>query len=145
MTKNDRGSKPAPIVVDGSNIAYLETTGDGKPTVEAIEQVRKRLEGMGYRPIIIVDAALWHQVDDPDRLNDLINKGIIHQAPAGTDADVFVLESARREHTKIVTDDRYRDHAHRFPNPDEMRSPVMIVDGLVEFYDLQPVGNRAPS
>lgn len=140
MAKSDRGHKEAPIVVDGSNIAYLETTRDGKPRVDAIERVRKRLEELGYRPIVIVDAALWHQVDDPDGLNALIDKGVVHQAPAGTDADVFVLETARREHAKIVTDDRYRDHTDRFPHPDDMRSPVMIIDGLVEFYDLQPAG-----
>ena len=140
MAKSDQGHRGAPIVVDGSNIAYLETTSNGKPTVRAVERVRERLKQMGYRPIIIVDAALWHQVDDPDRLNALIDKGVILQAPAGTDADVFVLETARREHTKIVTDDRYRDHADRYPRPEELRSPVMIVDGLVEFYDLQPAG-----
>jgi hypothetical protein len=134
----DRQKKP-PIVVDGSNIAYLQTS-DGKPTVDAIERVRGELEKMGYRPIVIVDAALWHHVDDPDRLNSLIDEGVINQAPAGTDADVFLLETARREHSKIVTDDRYRDHQDRFPDPDSLRSPVMIVDGLVEFYDLKPAG-----
>lgn len=135
-----QGHKATPIVVDGSNVAYLQTTSEGKPTVGAIESVRQRLEEMGYRPIEIVDAALWHQVVEPDRLNALINKGVIQQAPAGTDADVFVLETAQRENTKIVTDDRYRDHADRFPHPEALRSPVMIVDGLVEFYDLQPLG-----
>ena len=135
-----QGRKATPIVVDGSNVAYLQTTSEGKPTVGAIESVRQRLEEMGYRPIEIVDAALWHQVVEPDRLNALINEGVIQQAPAGTDADVFVLETAQRENTKIVTDDRYRDHADRFPHPEALRSPVMIVDGLVEFYDLQPLG-----
>jgi hypothetical protein len=140
MEKDGHDPQGKPIVVDGSNIAYLETTKEGKPRVDAIVRVQTRLEEMGYRPIIIVDAALWHQVDDPDRLNDLIDKGIVNQAPAGTDADVFVLETAQREHSKIVTDDRYRDHADRFPHPDALRSPVMIVDGLVEFYDLKPAG-----
>jgi hypothetical protein len=137
MTKDGHSNK-TPIVVDGSNIAYLETTKTGKPRVEAIEKVRARLTEMGYRPLVIVDAALWHQVDDPDRLNRLIDQGVINQAPAGTDADVFVLETARRENTRVVTDDQYRDLAKRFPDHAERRSPVMIVDGLVEFYDLQP-------
>lgn len=137
MTKDGKQGKK-PIVVDGSNIAYLETTKDGKPRVEAIEKVRSQLEEMGYRPVVIIDAALWHQVDDPDRLNRLIDQGVINQAPAGTDADVFVLETARREDAKIVTDDQYRDLTERFPDHEKRRSPVMIVDGLVEFYDLQP-------
>jgi hypothetical protein len=64
---------------------------------------------------------------------------VINQAPAGTDADFFVLETARREDARIVTDDRYQDYADRFPHSDERRTPVMIVDGMVEFYDLQPV------
>lgn len=130
-----------PIVVDGSNIAYLETTKDGKPTVDAIEKVRGQLETMGYRPIVIVDAALWHQVDDRDRLNKLIDEGVVNQAPAGTDADYFVLETARRENARIVTDDRYRNYADRFPSSEERRTPVMIVDGMVEFYNLKPVGS----
>lgn len=128
-----------PIVMDGSNIAYLETSRGGKPRVDAIERVRHSLIDMGYRPIVIVDAALWHQVDDPERLNHLIDTGVINQAPAGTDADVFLLETAKREDARIVTDDRYKDHEARFPEAEARRTPVMIVDGLVEFYDLPPV------
>jgi Zc3h12a-like ribonuclease protein len=139
MSRGQEGLTP--IVVDGSNIAYLETTKDGKPRVDAIERVRGQLETMGYRPIVIVDAALWHQVDDRDRLNKMIDEGVINQAPAGTDADYFVLETARRENARIVTDDRYRSYADRFPDSEERRTPVMIVDGMVEFYNLKPAGS----
>ena len=126
-----------PIVVDGSNIAYLEPDTDGKPSVDAIDKVRRRLIDLGYRPIVIVDAALYHEVKNSRKLDHLVNDGSILQAPAGTDADYFVLKTAELENARIVSDDLYRDYQREFPDAITRRVPVMIVDGNVEFYHLE--------
>jgi hypothetical protein len=138
MSKQTHGEPP--IVVDGSNIAFLEKTPEGKPMLRALLSVRDTLQEMGYRPVIIIDASLQHRIDEREEMEKLIEAGEINQAPADTDADVFVLKTACDLHARIVTDDQYRDHKKRFEGVGEKRAPVMIVNGLVEFYDLQPAG-----
>jgi hypothetical protein len=127
-----------PIVVDGANVAYEDKTRDGRPKLENILAVRQQLVQLGYRPIVIVDAALWHTIDQSKRLDQLIQEGEILQAPADTDADYFVLKTAELENAKIVTNDLYADHRAEFPDVQERRVPLMIVDGMVELYQLEP-------
>ena len=123
-----------PVVVDGSNVAFEEVTAEGKPRVANLVAVRRELERLGYRPIIIVDAAFRHQVDDPRQLEALIDDQIVRQAPAGTDADYFVLTTAADEHAPVVSNDLYRPYEHEFRWIRERRIPLMIVDGHVELY-----------
>lgn len=141
---DEEGANPA-IVVDGSNIAYLVKTPEGKASLEALLTVRDKLREMGYRPIIIVDASLHHHIDNPRKLDQLIDSGEINQAPADTDADVFVLKTARDFGARIVTDDQYKDYRDSFEHAREKRAPVMIVDGVVEFYDLPPARGSRPA
>ncbi|HUZ01012.1 MAG TPA: hypothetical protein VMU89_11720 [Thermomicrobiaceae bacterium] len=128
-------AEPKTVVVDGSNVAYEEVTPEGKPKVANLVAVRRELERRGYRPIIIVDAAFRHQVDDPRQLEALIDDQVVRQAPAGTDADYFVLTTAADEHAAVVSNDLYRPYEHEFPWVRERRIPLMIVDGNVELYE----------
>jgi replication-associated recombination protein RarA len=130
-------------VVDGSNIAHLEKSAEGKPKLSNILAVRKRLRDLGYRPVIIVDASLYHHIDNADQLHTMIERDEIKQAPAGTDADYFVLKTAQLERARVVTNDQYNDHQASFGDVDRWRVPVMIVDGLVELYHLPRAGERA--
>ena len=128
------------IVVDGANVAYLGVNHDGTPKAANMVAVKQALEERGYDPIIIIDAALRHDIDDPDQLEGLIESGKIKQAPAGTDADFFVLETAGNEHAQIVSNDTYHDYRDRFPWINKARVPVMMVNHKVELYlpDLKP-------
>lgn len=127
-------AKRKPIIVDGANIAFEEKTADGKPKVSNLIAVRKALAELGYAPIIIVDASLIHKVDDPDQLDALIKDQAIRQAPAETDADYFVLETADHEDAKVVSNDRYQPFRGDFPWIEERRVPVMIVNGHAQIY-----------
>ena len=122
-------------VVDGANIAYLEKTQDGKPRVSNIIAVRKALEKRGFDPIVIIDASLKYEVDDPAQLEGLIDNLKVRQVPAQTDADYFVLETARNEDGLVVTNDLYAPYEDQFPWAEERRIPVMIVRGEVELYE----------
>lgn len=121
-------------LVDGSNVAFEELGEGDDPKVGNLVAMRAALEKRGYRPIILVDASLRHQVDDPQQLEAMIDEQVVLQVPAGTDADYFVLEMAQREDAIVVSNDQFRDYARRYPWIKERRVPYMIIDGDVVLY-----------
>src|SRR5688500_13088162 len=94
-------------IVDGSNVAHEDRTPDGKPQVRNLAAVREALERAGYEVRVVVDAALQHQIDDPAELDRLISQEVVLQAPAGTDADYFILEQAEAKGAIVVSNDMF--------------------------------------
>lgn len=123
------------IVVDGSNVAWEQPTKDGGPRVANIVAVDRALRERGYRPLIIIDASLRHQVDDPDQLEGLIDGGRLDQAPAGTEADYFVLLTARQHDAPIVSNDMFEDWADEFEDERRRRVPYMLVGERVQLHE----------
>ena len=120
------GEKPA--VVDGSNVAHFGETG---ASVENIGLVCDKLIEQGWDPVVITDAALRHQIDNEAAYERMVRDGTIVQAPAGTDADYFILSYARRLRAHIVSNDRFRDRERAFPEARDRIIRYMIVDGEV--------------
>src|SRR3954471_3232260 len=89
------------VLVDGSNVAH-STEGE-RAQVRNILAVRDKLIEEGLEPIIVADAALRHQVDDSAMYEKLVDEGQIRQAPAGTDADYFILSFARELNACVVS------------------------------------------
>ena len=117
------------VLVDGSNVAHAI---EGEPPhVANIIAVRDKLREEGLDPIIVADAALRHQIDDPARYEQLIEEGHVRQAPAGTDADYFILSFARELDASIVSNDRFRDRIKQFPEARERVIRFMIVQDEV--------------
>jgi hypothetical protein len=85
----------------------------------------------GNEPIIVADAALRHQIDDPQRYERMIDDGIVRQAPAGTDADYFLLSFARELDASVVSNDRFRDRIKQFPEVRDRLIRFMIVEAEV--------------
>jgi hypothetical protein len=79
----------------------------------------------------MADAALRHQIDDQKDYEDMIESGSIRQAPAGTDADYFILSFARELDADIVSNDRFRDRIKQFPEARERVIRFMIVNDEV--------------
>jgi hypothetical protein len=127
-------AKKSVAVVDGANVAYIEESKEGEPKVSNLVAVRKDLEARGYEPVIIVDASLRHQVDDPDQLEALMDDQKIHQAPAGTDADYFILQFAEQKDALVVSNDEFEQYQDQFPWIEQRRVPLMIVHGDVQLY-----------
>ncbi len=121
-------------VVDSSNVAYLQLSKDNNPMIENLQKVSGKLEKEGYKSIIIIDASLQHEVDAPELLDELENTGFLHQAPAGTDADYFIIETAERKDGVIVSNDTYDDYQEEHPWILERRIPLMIIEGEVQLY-----------
>ena len=116
-------------VVDGSNVAYA-VEGEG-PRLEHIRVVCRKLEEEGYRPVVVVDAKLRHTIDDPAGYEAMVEEGRIRQAPAGTDADYFILSFARELDARVVSNDRYRDRASAFPEVADRLIRFMVVEDEV--------------
>ena len=118
-------------IVDGSNVAH-STEGD-TPRLENIRLVVEKLREEGYEPIIVADAALRHQIDDGAKYEALVDDGTIKQAPAGTDADYFILSFARELDANVVSNDRFKDRLKAFPEARERVIRYMIVNEEVVF------------
>lgn len=119
------------VIVDGSNVAH-STEGE-RPQLENITLVCDRIEADGYEAIVVVDAALRHQIDDRSGYEKLVEDGTIKQAPAGTDADYFILSFARELEAAVVSNDRFRDREKAFPEAMDRIIRYMIVAGEVVF------------
>ena len=124
-----REGSPPLVLVDGSNVAH-SSEGD-LALLANILVVCDKLRDEGYEPVVVVDAALRHQIDDRVRYEHLVDDGTIRQAPAGTDADYFILSFARELDASIVSNDRFRDRQKSFPDAAKRLIRYMVVKGEV--------------
>jgi hypothetical protein len=124
------GDAPGSLVlVDGSNVAHSSEGEQAK--LSNIIAVTDKLREEGYEPLVLVDAALRHQIDDRVAYEGLVDSGAIRQAPAGTDADYFILSFARELDASIVSNDRFRDRRKSFPDAAKRLIKYMVVKGEV--------------
>jgi hypothetical protein len=121
-------SKPI-VLVDGSNVAH-STEGEQAQLANIIA-VRDKLSEEGLEPVVVVDAALRHQIDDRAGYERLVDQGVVRQAPAGTDADYFILSFARELDARILSNDRFRDRLKDFPDAADRLIRYMIVENEV--------------
>jgi hypothetical protein len=124
-----RGDSPPLVLVDGSNVAH-SAEGD-HVMLGNVLAVCEKLREEGYEPVVVVDAALRHQIDDRAEYERLVDAGTIRQAPAGTDADYFLLSFARELAAPIVSNDRFRDRQKSFPDAAKRLIRYMVVKGEV--------------
>jgi hypothetical protein len=119
------------VIIDGSNVAH-STEGDSA-RLDNIRIVSAKLTEEGYEPVVVVDAALRHQIDDKAGYEAMVEDGRIRQAPAGTDADYFILSFARELNASVVSNDRFKDRLEAFPEAREQVIRYMIVNDEVVF------------
>ena len=127
----DANGGPHRALIDGSNVAH-STEGEAARLANIL-LVRDRLAEQGFEPIIVTDAALRHQIDDADTYERLVDEGTIHQAPAGTDADYFLLSFAKELNAALVSNDRFRDRSRQFAEVRRQIIRYMIVADEVVF------------
>ena len=121
-------------IIDGANVAYEEVSASGDPRVSNIVSMRQALMDRGYSPLIIVDATLRHEIDDPEQLESLIDSGTIRQAPAGTDADYFILQTAERHEALVVSNDSFKGYRDEYSWLNDRKVPFMIIKGQIELH-----------
>jgi hypothetical protein len=125
----DRDSRT--VIIDASNVAH-SSEGE-KPLLENIELVYAKLLEEGYKPIVVADAALRHQIDNSAAFEQMVEDGTIKQAPAGTDADYFILSFARELEADVVSNDRFKDRVQAFPEVRKRVIRYMIINREVVF------------
>jgi len=132
------GSRPAEtgprpqserVIVDASNVAHATEKNSARLT--NVTLVRDHLTEDGLTPILVADAALRHQIDDAEGYEALVKAGEIQQAPAGTDADYFILSFARELGASVLSNDRFKDRIASFPEVKDRVIRYMIVAGEV--------------
>lgn len=129
------------VLVDGSNVMHWQ---DQTPNLDPVKAVVAQLAAKGHVPGVVFDAnAGWklmgRYLHDGEfaRLLGLESRQVL-VVPKGTQADPFLLQTAREFGARIVTNDRYRDWADRHP---EVLEPGFLIrggmrDGTVWLKDL---------
>ncbi|MDB4906642.1 MAG: Ribonuclease Zc3h12a-like protein [Gemmatimonadetes bacterium] len=118
-------------LVDGSNVAH--SSEGPQALLGNILAVRRKLVEQGFVPIVMADAALRHQIDRVKEYEKLIDDGVVRQAPAGTDADYFILSFARELDAAIVSNDRFRDRQKQYPEARDRIIRYMVIGDEVVF------------
>lgn len=117
------------ILVDGSNVMHWQ---DNSPQLAPVHLVVNELKSLGYVPGVVFDAnAGWklmgRYLHDGDFALLLgLEKRQVLVVPKGTQADPFLLETARDFDARIVTNDRYRDWAEAHP---KVLEPGFLIRG----------------
>lgn len=127
--QNEGGERNIALV-DGSNVAH---TGESGARLENIKLVCNKLAAKGFHPLVVADAALRHQINDERGYEQLVEEGKIRQAPAGTDADYFILSFARELDACVVSNDRFKELQDSFPEAREQVIRYMIMENEVVF------------
>jgi hypothetical protein len=134
---NDNGERPTTgprpeserVIVDASNVAH--STEKNTARLANVRLIRDHLTEDGMTPILVADAALRHQIDDTEAYEALVKAGEIQQAPAGTDADYFILSFARELDAAVLSNDRFKERIGHFPEVRDRIIRYMIVAGEV--------------
>ncbi|MDF1537598.1 MAG: hypothetical protein P1Q69_01675 [Candidatus Thorarchaeota archaeon] len=99
------------LVVDGNNVAY-HLSYDGVPLVENLLNAIRSLRASGFRPFIVVSAALKHTINKPSVLHDIEN---VIEATRGTNDDLLIIQEAQERNADIVSNDRFLNWQQKYP------------------------------
>lgn len=102
------------LVVDGNNVAFY-LASDGVPLADSLARAMRSLTLAGYRPVIVISAALKHKVDQPASLQDLLTVSPIIEAPRNTDDDLTIIREAQKRNADIVSNDRFLNWMNKYP------------------------------
>jgi hypothetical protein len=117
------------ILIDGSNVIHWQ---DNTPQLEPLLQVVRDVSGRGLKPGVVFDANVGYKLTgrflgerDLSRILSL-PRDQIYVVPKGTQADPYLLDTARHLKAQIVTNDRFRDWVDSYP---EVAEPGTLIRG----------------
>lgn len=117
------------ILVDGSNVMHWK---DETPQLSTVREVLRDLADRGFSPGVIFDANVGYKVtghyqDDRELacLLDLPEERVL-VVPKGTQADPYLLKTARDLAAQVVTNDQFRDWSKDYP---EVRERGFLIKG----------------
>lgn len=136
------------LLIDGSNVMHWE---DNVPRLDPVQKVVEHLKRLGYVPGVVFDANAGHKLFDrylDDRhfakLLKITEKQVL-VVPKGTQADPYLLQTARDFGVRIITNDRFRDWSTDYP---EVKEPGFLIPGSIDngglhLSDLEQVAQSA--
>jgi len=129
---------PKLAIVDGSNVAFWDQARE-EPGLEPVRAVVDCLRAEGVEPLVVFDASIGHKT-----IGRHLKKADMRRAlgnvtceivPAGTVADVRIIELAAERAAVIVTNDLFRDHPQSRPIP---KRRGFCVGGVTELTPPRP-------
>lgn len=117
------------ILIDGSNVMHWQ---DNTPSLKPLQQVVRELSILGLKPGVVFDANAGYKLEGRflGERELAIRLGIpaaqILVVPKGSQADPYLLDTARELQARIVTNDRFRDWIADYP---EVAGPGLLVSG----------------
>jgi hypothetical protein len=132
--ERDRGFD-RPVIIDGSNAAWdgASRENNGKASLSKLKRLYDEVKSKGFARIILYyDAALLHQIDDKAGFEVFVQDPNVRRAPAGSQADGFIIQCAKAYDGVIITNDQYNDYRKDDEwlqrHLDEIRIPFVIHD-----------------
>ena len=121
-----------PIVVDASNVARyhndplaLVVQKKAPVTLANLVAMQAYLLRRGFFPVLLIaDASLRHVIDDKSRYTSLVERGVIWETAAGTEADEVLLQEAQRLSAPVVTNDRLAEWGERAQQLERLRFEI---------------------
>lgn len=121
-----------PVIIDGSNVMFWAGV---EPDIKIVRNLVKVLSRRGLQPGVIFDANVGYRIagiymDDAVMARALklpVDQVLV--VPKGTPADQYILDAARGMHARVVSNDRYRNWADRYP---EVKEANFLVQGGIK-------------
>ena len=114
QTHQENRPKRNAVIVDGNNVAY-HLAPSGVPRAVNLVLALRSLKSAGYRPVIVVSAALVHKIDKPNALQEMIRDGHVLQTSRGQNDDLKIIKMAQDSNADIVSNDRFLNWLDRYP------------------------------
>ncbi|MHA1372117.1 MAG: NYN domain-containing protein [Promethearchaeota archaeon] len=124
------------ILVDGSNVAHSIKNSKSQPRIHNLEvlieflEKKKSVLDISYE--ILTDPSLYHQIDNKERLNQLIHDRKIKQCPSRTRADDFIISyyNEEPETTIIISNDNFTSEGFSPKHPWSL-CKFMFINGRI--------------
>ena len=120
------------IVIDLNNALLQDKDEEGSAKIRNIYQLEIKLKSLGYQSIInIAGPSLRRRIDSEEDYEKLISEGIIHQAPANSDTDWYILEFAKINGYDILSNDFFKQYRNEFGKTwiKKHRKSFMLING----------------
>jgi hypothetical protein len=130
MTLKHPNAKPL-LVIDGNNVILHTRNSVNGGTLGNLNRLIEKCSKEGYDCLPLVSAKLKYTIDNPKQLLDSINQGTIIETPAGTDSDLFILETTKLFQAFVVSNDLFREYREQYYEVLKRRVPFLIIRNKV--------------
>jgi hypothetical protein len=120
------------VLIDGSNVMHWQ---ENAPSLNPLRDLVRDLTRVGLTPGVVFDATAGYKLSG-QYLGERELARLLHLpaeqifvVPKGSQADGYLLETARNLQAQIVSNDRFRDWAGEYPEVDE---PGRFIRGGVQ-------------